>query len=213
MDMSLKIIGSGFGRTGTRSLKEALEILGFGPCHHMEEVLHNPPQVAHWQAVAAGRTPDWTEVFKGYVSQIDWPGAHVWRETAAAFPDAKVIHSVRPDDKWWASFSGTIAKLMRVYPTLPMPPHIRDMMDAARTFVGTTTFNGNWWDRDTALAAYHRRLAEVKAAIPAHRLLVFDVAEGWDRLCAFLGVPVPDQPFPHRNVKDDFWANFGGEPT
>jgi hypothetical protein len=211
--MALKVIGSGFGRTGTRSLKEALEILGFGPCHHMEEVLLNPPQVAFWQDVAAGRTPDWNEVFAGYASQIDWPGAHVWRETMVAFPDARVIHSVRPEDKWWASFSSTIAKLMRVYPTLPLPPHIRDMMEAATTIVGTHTFGGNWTDRDHVLAICRQRLADVTAAVPPERLLVFDVAEGWEPLCRFLGVPVPDTPFPHRNVKDDFWSNFGGEPA
>lgn len=82
--MSLQVIGSGFGRTGTASLKRALEMLGFGPCHHMEEVLANPAQVPHWQAVAAGEAVDWELVFAGYRSQIDWPGAHVWRELAAA---------------------------------------------------------------------------------------------------------------------------------
>jgi hypothetical protein len=211
--MSLKVIGSGFGRTGTRSLKDALETLGFGPCHHMEEVLQNPPQVAHWQALAAGKAPDWTEVFKGYVSQIDWPGAHVWRETMAAFPDAKVVHSVRPDDKWWASFSGTIAKLLTIYPTLQVPPHVRDMMDAAIEVIGKGTFGGKWTDREAALAAYHKRLDEVRAAVPSHRLLVFDVAEGWEPLCRFLNVPVPAQPFPNRNQKDEFWQNLGGDPA
>jgi hypothetical protein len=94
--MALKIIGSGFGRTGTASLKRALEALDFGPCHHMEEVFANPAQVPHWQAVAAGKPVNWDEVFAGYRSQVDWPGAHVWRELAAAYPHAKVIHTERP---------------------------------------------------------------------------------------------------------------------
>ena len=94
------------------SLKRALEELGFGPCHHMEEVLTNPQQVAHWQAITAGRPVKWDEVFAGYRSQVDWPGAHVWRETAIAYPKAKVIHTVRPEELWWKSFSPTIAKLM-----------------------------------------------------------------------------------------------------
>lgn len=211
--MALEIIGSGFGRTGTRSLKEALETLGYAPCHHMEEIFADPPQVAHWQAIAAGQPVSWNAVFAGYRAQIDWPGAHVWRETAAAFPDAKVIHSTRPDDKWWASFSRTIGKLLNQYQNIPMPPHIRDMLNAGVKFIGEGTFNGNWSDREAALAALHHREAEVRAAIPASRLLVFDVAQGWEPLCAFLGKPVPATPFPNRNQADDFWANLGGEPA
>lgn len=211
--MALKVIGSGFGRTGTRSLKEALETLGFGPTHHMEEIFVNPPQVSHWQAIATGKPVEWDDVFAGYTSQIDWPGAHVWRELAARYPDAKVIHSQRPDDLWWASFSKTIGKLMSISATLPLPPHMRSMMDAAEIMILEDTFHGKWTDRDAALAAYHQRAAEVQEAIPADRLLVFDVAEGWGPLCAFLQVPVPDLPFPKRNNKDDFWANLGGEPA
>lgn len=211
--MTLQIIGSGFGRTGTRSLKDALEQLNFGPCHHMAEVFTNPPQVAHWQTIAAGRPVDWHEVFAGYNAQIDWPGAHVWRQTALAFPDARIVHSVRPDEAWWSSFNGTIGKLLRVYKTLALPPHVRAMGDVGTDLIGKETFHDQWSDKTAALAAYHQRLADVRAVIPAERLLVFDVAEGWEPLCAFLKVPVPDRPFPRRNAKDDFWANFGGEPA
>src|SRR5271165_5153635 len=109
--MSLAVIGSGFGRTGTLSLKNALETLGFGPCHHMEEVFGHPEQVTHWQAVAAGGTVSWDTVFAGYRSQVDWPGAHVWRQLAEAYPEAKVIHSIRPEEAWWKSFSATIGTL------------------------------------------------------------------------------------------------------
>ena len=108
--MALAIIGSGFGRTGTMSMKMALEQLGFGPCHHMIEVIGNPAQPAHWKAIAAGQKVVWAEVFKGYNSQVDWPGAAIWRETSVAFPDAKVLHTERPEDEWWNSFSVTIGK-------------------------------------------------------------------------------------------------------
>ena len=211
--MALRIIGSGFGRTGTRSMQDALEILGFGPCHHMEQVFANPGQVAHWQAIQAGGPVDWNEVFAGYASQVDWPGAHVWRETFAAFPEARVLHTVRPDEAWWSSFSRTIGKLLRVYRTLDIPPHIRAMLEIGEDFVSDKTFHGKADDKEAALAAYHQRLADVRAAIPADRLLVYDVAEGWEPLCAFLNVPVPDVPFPRRNNKEDFWANLGGEPA
>jgi Sulfotransferase domain len=211
--MALSIVGSGFGRTGTRSLKDALETLGFGPCHHMEEIFAHPEQVPYWQGVAAGEIMDWDRVFAGYRSQIDWPGAHVWQDLASAFPDAKVVHSHRPDDAWWASFSKTLGKLIQHYKTMSLPPHIRDMLDVGSEIVAVKTFAGNAGNREAALAAYHSRLEEVRAAIPAERLLVFDVAEGWEPLCRFLGVPVPDVAFPHRNSKDDFWANLGGEPA
>lgn len=209
--MDLAVIGSGFGRTGTMSLKNALERLGFGPCHHMEEVFGNPAQVPHWQAVAAGRPVDWNQVFAGYRSQVDWPGAHVWRELAAACPAAKVLHSVRPEDSWWNSFSKTIGRFLAIYPTLALPPHVRAMSDAAMDMIGRQTFGGRFDDRDTALAAYRKRAADVRAAIPPERLLVFDVAEGWEPLCRFLGVPVPDEPFPHKNSTEEFWKIFGRE--
>jgi len=211
--MTLQVIGSGFGRTGTKSLKAALEILGFGRCHHMHEIVENPEQVAHWQRLAAGASVDWETVFAGYNSQVDWPGAHVWRELAEAFPDAKVIHTVRPEDKWWASFNKTIGKLLARYDDLPLPPHIHDILAAWNDLAGKETFGGVLGDREIALAAYRRRTSDVSEALPAERLLVFDVAEGWGPLCAFLKVEVPDEPFPHHNLRADFWEVLGGEPA
>jgi hypothetical protein len=210
--MTLQVIGSGFGRTGTKSLKAALERLGYGPCHHMHEVVENPGQVLHWQKLANDGAVDWETVFSGYTSQVDWPGAHVWRELAAAFPAAKVIHTLRPEDKWWASFNKTIGKLMARYETIPLPPHIRDMLAAWNALAGQGTFGGVLDDEQTALGAYRRRTEEVRTALPANRLLVFDVAQGWGPLCAFLGVDVPDEPFPHHNLRADFWEVLGGEP-
>ncbi len=211
--MALSVIGSGFGRTGTRSLKDALEHLGFGPCHHMEEVLPSLEQINFWQAVANGQRCDWERAFKGFSSQVDWPGAHVWRELAEAYPDAKVIHSMRPDDSWWTSFSGTIGKFLAIYPEMNMPPQVRVMSDVIMELIGMQTFAGQFGDKDKALTAYHQREADVREAIPADRLLIFDVAQGWEPLCDFLGVPVPSTPFPRTNDRHDFWARLGGEPA
>lgn len=211
--MTLEIIGSGFGRTGTRSLKDALEQLGFGPCHHMEEVFHHPEQVPLWTRAAAGEAMDWEEVFRGYRAQVDWPGSHFWRELAAAFPAAKVIHSQRPEEGWWTSFSGTIGRLIGIYQDMPMPPHIREMLGNGRRIVAEQTFGDRAHVKEAALAAFRRRREEVVAALPPERLLVFDVAEGWGPLCRFLNVPVPDVPFPHRNAKTEFWERLGGEPA
>lgn len=211
--MALEVISSGFGRTGTRSLKDALEILGFGPCHHMDEVLANPPQVALWKDFAAGKTMDVADFFTGYRSQVDFPGAHVWQQSAARFPQAKVLHSVRPEEKWWSSFSQTIGKLNRVHRGLTLPPHIHDMLDVADELFTRRTLGGDPTNRDSCVAAYRARQAEVEATIPPERLLVFDVAQGWEPLCTFLEVPVPDQPFPRRNDSAAFWDDLGGMPA
>jgi hypothetical protein len=209
--MSLAIIGSGFGRTGTASLKRALEILGFGPCHHMEEVFAHPEQAPYWQAFIAGQPVDWDKVFAGYRSQVDWPGAHAWRQLAAAYPRAKVIHSIRPEDAWWISFSATIGKVISMHKDLPVPPHVKAMGAAMETAI-EQTFGCPLTDCAGALAAFRRRTEEVRATIPSERLLVFDVSQGWEPLCAFLGVPVPDGPFPHMNSTQEFWQLVEGKP-
>jgi hypothetical protein len=209
--MTLKVIGSGFGRTGTMSTKDALDILGFGPTHHMTEVMEHPGQAAHWSAVFSGEEVDWADVFEGYTAQMDWPGAQVWHETSIAFPQAKVIHTERPEDAWWASFSTTIGKFFAISDRMPLPPHIAAIMRTMKNGLMKQTFT-DFTDRDSAIAAYRKNNARVRALIPADRLLVFHVAQGWEPLCHFLEVPVPNQPFPHHNLRDEFWQLLGGEP-
>lgn len=210
--MSLKVIGSGFGRTGTMSTKQALEQLGFGPCHHMYEVMTSPTQPAYWRAIAAGEAVDWSAVFAGYNAQVDWPGAHVWQQTSSAFPDAGVIHNERPEEEWWNSFSVTIGKFFTTYHGLELPPHLREIADGMSAWFVKETF-GDHTDRAQAIAAYRRNNQKVRDTIPANRLLVFNVAQGWEPLCRFLQVPVPATPFPRTNPRDEFWAHFGGEPA
>jgi hypothetical protein len=210
--MTLQVIGSGFGRTGTMSTKLALEQLGFGPCHHMIEVIQNPAQPAHWKAIGAGEKVDWREVFKGYNSQVDWPGAAVWRVTSLAFPDAKVLHNERPEDEWWNSFSVTISKFFDRAPKMTLPPHIADIFNTMSGWFLKDTF-ADHTDRTTAIAAYRRNNERVRDTIPAERLLVFNVAEGWGPLCRFLEKPEPATPFPRSHPRDEFWAHFGGEPA
>lgn len=206
--MALKVIGAGFGRTGTLSLKLALEQLGFGPCHHMEEVLQNPAQLPFWQDAAAGRPVDWEKVFAGYGAMVDWPGCNYWRELAALWPQAKVIVSVRPEEAWWKSFSATIGTLLGMRQEVPVP-HVRETLEMAAATVGKCFDPPT--DREAALAAFRKRVAEVKAALPAERVLVFEVAEGWGPLCRFLGVSVPATEFPRTNSTDEFWKLVRGE--
>jgi len=209
--MTLEIIGSGFGRTGTMSTKMALEQLGFGPCHHMVEVMGNPDQPAHWHALAAGEDADWAQVFAGYRSQVDFPGSAYWQDVLPVFPAAKVIHTERPEDEWWASYSGTIGKFFAHYRSLPLPPPLIEVFATMDVLIVDGVFGG--LDRDSAIAAYRRNNDKVRATVPADRLLVFTPSDGWDPLCRFLDVPVPDTPFPRSNARDEFWALFGGEPA
>lgn len=209
--MSLNIIGSGFGRTGTMSTKLAIEQLGFGPCHHMTEVMGNPKQPDYWKAHAEGAEVDWAAVFAGYRAQVDFPGAAVWHELSVAFPDAKVIHTERPEEDWWASYSATIGKFFEHRESLTLPPPVADIFETMNTLLIGGVMGG--LNKDSALLAYRRNNEKVRKIIPADRLLVFTPSEGWDPLCAFLDVACPETDFPRSNARDEFWALFGGEPA
>jgi len=209
--MGLQIIGSGFGRTGTMSTKIALEQLGFGPCHHMTEVMANPDQPPHWDALAEGREVDWADVFAGYSSQVDFPGAAVWHQLSIAFPDAKVIHTERPEEEWWASYSKTIGKFFALRETMPLPPPIAAIFETMDKLLIKDVFGG--LDRESSIEAYRRNNAKVREVIPADRLLVFTPADGWEPLCRFLGVATPAGDFPRTHARDEFWQHFGGEPA
>jgi len=210
--MTLSIIGAGFGRTGTLSLKLALEQLGLGPCHHMEEVIRSPAQLAHWQRVAAGAAVDWDEVYAGFNATVDWPGAQVWRELAETYPAARVILTVRPESEWWNSFSKTINVVVGQRDHIP-DPHMRGCMAMGHAIVFERAFGGVT-DEASVRAAFRRHIEEVRATIAPDRLLMFNVAEGWEPLCRFLGVPVPATPFPRTNSVEEFWQVVkGGVPA
>ncbi|TMR93448.1 sulfotransferase family protein [Nonomuraea basaltis] len=210
----MKVIGAGFGRTGTRSLKAALELLGYGPCYHMSSVIAEPYRVRQWLDVGEGRLRDWDEVFAGFQSALDWPAAAYWRELAAHYPDAKVILTARDPGRWYDSVSETIFRsALAERRRLPLRRRVIRWLVArrapdfalyprmARATIVDRVFDGRIDDRDHVLGVFDRHVAEVKTAIPAERLLVFNVREGWEPLCAFLGVPVPEAPFPQVNER------------
>lgn len=201
--MALDIIGPGFGRTGTSSLKTALEHLGHGPAHHMFEVRDNAGQLPHWQALARGERVDWNSVFSGYRSQVDWPGARYWRELATFYPEAKIILTVRDPDEWYDSVEATILKLMAARGSID-DPHLSGLVEMAHAIVDQGEFTGRMIDRDFAISTFNRRTAEVKAAFPASRLLILDVREGWEPLCRFLGCGIPAISFPRLNSSRQF---------
>ena len=201
--MALEIIGPGFGRTGTNSLKLALEHLGLGPCHHMFEVRDHPEQLPAWQAAARGETVDWDEVFKGYRAQTDWPGARYWRELTRRWPKAKVILTVRDPSEWFDSVQATFLPLLATRGQHPSP-HVNAIVDMGYETVAVQVFHDRMSDRDHATRVFREHIAEVQATLPEDRLLTFDLRDGWPPLCAFLGVPVPDIPFPRTNSSREF---------
>lgn len=203
--MPLKVVGAGFGRTGTNSLKLALEQLGFGPCHHMFEVRDNPRQLPYWIAAVQGESVDWDEVFAEYNACVDWPSARFWREIADHFADARVLLSVRPAESWYRSIMSTIYKSLMLRKDDPPGPN-KDRRDMAYELLVNQTFNGRLDDKKYALKVYEAHIAEVQRTIAPERLLTFDVAEGWEPLCRFLEVPVPDAPFPRTNSTEEFQA-------
>jgi len=201
--MTLKVIGAGLGRTGTASLKVALEQLLGGRCYHMSECFGNPANPPLWLAAARGR-PDWDAIFDGYVATVDYPACGFWRQLADRYPEAKVLLSVRDADKWFESTRDTI-----------LGEDIREIaaMTPDKAFFDETVFKdyvGHFGDRAFITDYFRRHNQAVIDAIPKERLLVYEVGQGWAPLCAFLGLPEPDAPFPHVNTRADFEAMVAG---
>jgi hypothetical protein len=205
-EVGLKIVGTGLGRTGTKSMQTALAMLGFGPCHHMLEVFQHPESMQLWIDAGAGR-PDWDTIFKDYSSAVDYPSAAYWRELTSHYPDAKVLHTVRDPDQWFDSVHATILApdslsrcggddvraqfLASVLRRLPSRPDDRELMTDH----------------------FRRHTEAVTATISPKRLLVFQAGEGWERLCKFLGVPVPAAPFPSENSRAQFISRIQAQQS
>jgi hypothetical protein len=195
--MSLSVIGAGFGRTGTLSLKLALEQLGVGRCYHMVEVFKIPQATQQWLDAAEGRGAPWDQVFEGFSATVDWPSATFYRQLADHYPQAKVILTERDADAWFDSTQATI--FANDFDKVP-DPTFRGMI----TRVVGDLFDGRIHDRDHAISVYRRHNEEVRRVIPADRLLVYEVSQGWGPLCDFLGYPVPDTPLPKVNSREEF---------
>src|SRR5271166_2908597 len=218
--MALKIIGAGFGRTGTWSTFHALNLLGF-PCYHMSEVILNKANKSHldfWRKVAnapPGASHDWGQVFAKYSATVDNPGCCVWRELLVAYPDAKVLLTLHPrgPEGWYESTIGTIyfTEGMWQWKVLEwLTPFARKFGDMCHKLVFQRSLQGTFPDRAKAIARYESYVAEVKAAVPADKLLIFSVDQGWSPLCAFLGVPQPTGDFPNVNDRAAFKQTLGG---
>ena len=205
--MTLRVIGAGLGRTGTNSLKLALEELLGGPCYHMFEVRERPEDPDAWARAYAGDLPDWRAFFADYVASVDWPAAPFWPQLSEAFPDAIILLSVRDPDAWWTSASTTIFPAVATY-------FAPDAPDDGWTGMGRgmmNAFTPRWQHEADAKAAYVAYNDRVRTTAPAERLVEWQTGEGWGPICAALGLAVPDHPFPHVNTNAETRAALGIE--
>ena len=207
--MTLAVLGVGMGRTGTLSLKRALETLGIAPCYHMVEVGRHPEHARAWAAAGRGEPTDWQALLGAYAAAVDWPAAAFWRELTACNPKARVILTVRDGAAWYASFRDTIvASTGDLAP--PQDSPLRMIYDLTRELILTGVFGGRAADEAYARAVYDAHNRAVTEYVAPERLLVFDLASGWEPLCAFLGRPVPPEPFPRVNTRAKFLREYFG---
>jgi len=199
--VGLKVIGAGFGRTGTTSMKEALELLGYQKCHHMREVMMNSRQVELFDRVSLGLDVDWDEVFEGFNAAVDWPSAARYKELMEKYPEAKVILTMRDAESWYESTKETIYAVSNSVPFIIslLVPRVRNNMAMVQRLVWQEVFDGRFENREHAIEVYNKSIEEVISHVPDDRLLVHSSKEGWEPLCAFLDKPIPDQPYPHSN--------------
>jgi hypothetical protein len=209
----MKLIGAGLPRTGTLSQKVALEMLGLGPCYHMVNVLMDLDEAAIWQRAIEGEDI-WDQVFDGFQATVDWPGSFFTRELAEKYPDAKVLLSTRDPEAWvksmrdtiWGLFYGDMMQrdLSNARARIDSKwKSYMDMMEGMWERSGLIPRGGDTTPEEMAIAMEHYH-EEIQRDIPADRLLVWSVGEGWEPLCEFLEVPVPDTPFPRLNDSKEF---------
>ena len=218
--MSLKVIGTGFGRTGSHSLKLALEMLGLGPCYHMMEVFSHPGHAAIWDALGRSvrdsgsdqkksERSDFVAALGGFPATVDWPTTYFWRSLVAQNPAAKILHTERPAEEWYQSISQTIFPALSrgLPPEAPEPmPGYRAQNMMARKLIVQDTFGGDL-SKENAIKVYDAHNAAVRARHPHRaRSWLFNARDGWEPLCRFLGVPMPAAEFPRTNSTDEFRA-------
>jgi hypothetical protein len=208
----VEVIGAGFGRTGTTSLKAALERLGFDPCYHMTEVFAHPEHADFWVAAWRGEPVDWDGVLGDYEATLDWPACTFYEQLMEQHPDARVLLSVRDPESWYESTRSTIYELTKLIEGSTISRVIFGLVSLlvfggftgrrsslANDLIWEGTFDGRFEDKAYAIEVFERHNEEVKRHVPPERLLVYEVKEGWGPLCEFLDVPEPDEPFPRLN--------------
>ncbi len=213
--MSIKIIGAGLPRTGTNTLKHSLEKLGYTKTYHMKELLVHPENLHYWKTLEKTSTTNWEELYNGCQATVDFPAYPWYKEHMKRYPDAKVILTIRPFDKWYDSVHSTIwlagpknifEKIVKLTKMLFNPRMKRAALCVkfAKRMIFQVHFQGKFEDKVFAEKMFNQHIADVKAFVPADKLLILDVSEGWGPLCKFLGVAEPAEPVAHLNKKEDF---------
>lgn len=198
----MKVIGAGFGRTGTKSVKYALEQLGFGPCYHMMEVFKHSEHIPLWHKAAFGEDIEWDDILGDYASGVDWPVCYFWKSLARRYPTAKILLTIRPATDWYTSMENTI--FSRLINNRPQDDIQKMWLEMVNKMTRTDTFHNRTGDRAYCEAVFERHNEYVKQVVPADRLIIYTLGSGWDPLCGALNVPVPDRPFPRINSTEDF---------
>ena len=212
--MSIQVIGTGMGRTGTHSLKLALEQLGFNKCYHMAELFQHPEGLIHFERAEKGENADWDTLFTGYQSAVDYPVTRYYKQLMQKYPDAKMIHTIRDAESWYESASKTIiwaskpsiGRILKMMIKLPFSPDLRKQMPILK-FNGKlieNEFGKDYKNKEKVIECYNKHNEEVIKTVPKEKLLVFNAKDGWQPLCTFLNVPVPSIPFPKTNSREEF---------
>lgn len=213
--MSIKIIGAGFPRTGTNSLKRSLEMLGYSKTYHFKDLLNKPENLHYWTELRDTKTTKWEEIYSGYQASVDFPCYPWYKEHLEKYPDAKVILTVRDFDDWYESIKSTIwrsgpqtpIKKLKLILKLPFNPKTRRIFKCikfVKAFLWKTQFQDRFLDKAFVKSVWESHHEEVKKHVPEKQLLVYDVREGWPPLCKFLNADVPSQDLPHLNKRENF---------
>lgn len=226
--MALKVIGGGGPRTGTATLKVALETLGFGKCYHMEGIFNKPDDAKHWVDLFEKGSTDMDTLFEGYQSIVDFPGCLMYKTLLEKYPDAKVVLTLRDAEDWYESAANTVYAVtpktfrqkFNILKKVVISSRFRKMAKVFRLvekYLWNTHYEGQFQNREKTIQKYNDFNEEIRNFVPKGQLLEMDIKEGWGPLCAFLDVPIPDVDFPHKNKRKEFneqirkMMNTGGD--
>ena len=207
MAMMLRVVGAGVGRTGTNSLKVALERLLGGRCYHMFELIERPGDTEHWERAVSGDAVEWGWLGQEFVATVDFPAAMFWRELLAESPHAVVLLSTRESPQvWWDSFQRTIVPSLSEDVPVDQPEWARRR---AMNLAVLSRLTPRWREPAAAVAAYERHNDDVRRTVPPDQLIDWQPGDGWGPICSVLGLAVPEEAFPHENTTADFQARIG----
>jgi len=206
--MALKVIGTGLPRTGTASLKGALQLLGYQQTYHMDNLLNNPSQVHYWVELFDTGSTDYDALFEGFAASTDFPGFFAYKALLKQYPDSKFILTTRDPDIWYESIKNTVYQAVTAFfqkdtPTDSMR-RVEGVFQLLDRYLFGQFFKGTFLDKEKTLSLVNAYLDEINAIIPADKMLIYEISEGWQPLCDFLELRVPEIEFPYKNKREDF---------